>query len=115
MNAAKVIFFTDGQTLIDKRSGDVLHSLRHTQAMALLNSLGLHSTTFGPVETTSNYNSSSTAQNAAAYATTALIEKSKKVAKLFSPFKRQKGNVVTENHFDELPVVCPNFLLLLAR
>ena len=50
LNAAKIIFFTDGQTMIDSRTGFTVQSLRHTQAAALLESIGIDSLT-SPIET----------------------------------------------------------------
>eukprot|EP01038_Epipyxis_sp_PR26KG_P004123 gene4123-5877_t len=50
LEASKVIFLTEGQGLVDKRSGNVIQNLRLSQAVALLQSLGISKSHFNYVE-----------------------------------------------------------------
>ena len=53
LGASKVIFLTDGQYMFDNRNMQIIQSLRHTQAAALIESLGFASCINSPVEVAS--------------------------------------------------------------
>ena len=56
LNAAKIIYMTDGERMVDTRSGKEVQSLRLAQAVSLLDSYGIKTTVYNQVEANSQQN-----------------------------------------------------------